>query len=262
MGQALIKGLLAAGVSAKRILAVEANPPTRQVVARRYKVRVSSLHEVATRCDVIVLAVKPQDLGQPLVELRGRVRLRRTRSLVISIAAGVPIRTLERSLGRWPVARVMPNLAAKVGCAISAIAAGRFATSAHRAIAKEIFQCVGEVVELPERLFDVVTAISGSGPAYFFLIFKALRDAGVKGGLPQPIAERLAVHTALGSVHLVNGSTDDLESMMTQVASKKGTTEAALKVFARRRLAEILQAGVRAAARRSKELRCLSWRIS
>jgi pyrroline-5-carboxylate reductase len=209
---------------------------------------------MSQRCDVVIVAVKPQDMQPILQGLGCLLAAQRRRVSVISIAAGVKTATIERTLGRCPVVRVMPNLAAKVGHAISALTGGRFATSSDRAVARAIFQCVGEVVELPERLFDVVTAISGSGPAYFFLIFKALRDAGVKGGLPKAIAERLAVYTALGSVHLVCGLPDELESMIAQVASKKGTTEAALKVFQRRHLAEVLQAGVLAATKRSREL--------
>jgi len=123
-----------------------------------------------------------------------------------------------------------------------------------RAIARRIFECVGTVVELPQRLFDVVTAISGSGPAYFFLIFRALRDAGVNEGLPKAVAERLAVQTALGAACLADGLAGDLDTLMAQVASKGGTTEAALKVLAGRHLAEILQGGVAAATKRSKEL--------
>ena len=148
----------------------------------------------------------------------------------------------------------MPNLPAKVGCGITALAAGRLAGAPHRALAKAIFTSVGEVVEVPERMFDVVTAISGSGPAYFFLIFKALRDAGVRAGLPASAAQQLAVRTALGSARLVEETHADLAALITQVASKRGTTEAALKVFERRGLAAIIGAGVAAAAKRSREL--------
>ena len=181
------------------------------------------------------------------------------RPLVISIAAGLTIASLQRALGRCPLIRVMPNLPAQVGCGMSAITAGRWATAAHRRLARAIFESVGEVVELPERLFDVVTAISGSGPAYYFLIFKALRDAAVRAGMPASVAQRLAVQTACGSACMVSESTDALETWIARVASKKGTTEAALKVFAKRKLAEVIQAGVQAARRRSKELtQCLS----
>ena len=256
MGQALLSGLREAGVPGTHLLVVEANGAKRRLVARRYQVRCSTAERLAPACDVILLAVKPQDTAPVLASLGAAMAHQAVarRPLILSIAAGLRIASLQRTLGRCPLIRVMPNLPAKVGCGISAIAAGRWATPAHRRLARAIFESVGEVVELPERCFDTVTAISGSGPAYFFLIFQALRDAGRAGGLPKSVAQRLAIHTALGSSLLAKQSTDALETMMAQVASKKGTTEAALKVFARRKLADILKAGVRAAQRRSQEL--------
>lgn len=253
MGQALIKGLRDAGVPSRRILAVEAKAAARQAL-RRYQVKLVTLERAASTCNVLILAVKPQDLGPVLQTLRQQLQLRRSRVLVISIAAGVTLASLERRLGRVAVVRVMPNLAAKVGCAMSAVAAGRWATAGHRAAARQMFGCVGRVVELPERLFDAVTAISGSGPAYFFLIFRSLRDAGVRQGLPKSVAEELAVQTAVGAACVADGLGEDLDRLITQVASKGGTTEAALKVFERRKLSAILQAGVASAATRSKEL--------
>ena len=258
MGQALIKGLRDARVPSGRIVAVEAKAEARQALTR-YRVSVVPLQQAASACDVIILAVKPQDLGPVLQALRPRLQARRGRVLVISIAAGVTIAAIERRLGRAAVVRVMPNLAAKVGCAVSAVAAGRWATAGHREAARQIFGCVGRVVELPERCFDAVTAISGSGPAYFFLIFRALRDAGVRQGLPKSVAEELAVQTAAGAAKLADGLGGDLDRLIAQVASKGGTTVAALKVFERRKLAAILQAGVASAAKRSKEL---SWSLS
>ncbi|MBI3087981.1 MAG: pyrroline-5-carboxylate reductase [Candidatus Omnitrophica bacterium] len=260
MGQALLKGLRDAGVPSARLLVVEANPQARRMARRRFGARPATMAALAARCGVVIVAVKPQDIRPVLDAYRQALSAaRRSRTLMISIAAGVTLSALERVLGRIPVVRVMPNLAAKVGAAVSAMAAGRRATASHRVLARGIFECVGTVIELPERHFDAVTAISGSGPAYFFVIFRALRDAGVRQGLPKAAAERLAVQTALGSARLVEGLREDLDRLIAQVASKKGTTEAALKVLARRRLADVLQAGVSAAAQRSKEL---SWSLS
>mgnify|MGYP001619153493 CR=1 FL=1 len=266
MGQALIRGLLQAGVPSGRVVVVEADTSRRQRVRRAFRVQASSLDEVPKRCDVIIIAVKPQDLPPLLDQLAWGLRTRGRPPLVISIAAGVRLAALEGRLSRArpgerssrragvPVVRVMPNLPAKVGCGISAMAAGRAVRAPHLALARAIFGCVGEVVELPERLFDTVTAISGSGPAYFFLIFKALRDAGARAGLPRRIAQQLALRTAAGSVALAEASRQTLEDLIAQVASKRGTTEAALQVFDRRRLAEIIEAGVAAAIRRSRAL--------
>ncbi len=261
MGQALISGALAAGVSGSRLLVVEADAAKRRRLVRRARVTPSTIERVAAACDAIILAVKPQDMAPVLERLSQSLTQRPPirQPLIISIAAGLTIASLQRALGGPPLIRVMPNLPATVGSGISAMTAGRWATRAHRALAKAIFESVGEVVELPERVFDIVTAISGSGPAYYFLIFQALRDAGMEAGLPKWVAQRLAIQTAIGSGMLAKQSTDELEAMLTRVASKQGTTEAALKVFARRGLARMMREGVHAARRRSQELtRCLS----
>lgn len=254
MGQALLKGLLNAGVQSARLTVVESDRQRQEQVRRRYHIAASSLQAVVEGCDVVILAVKPQDLRGVLLELRGALWVRRKWMLVISIAAGVRTAAIERIIGRAPVIRVMPNLPSTVGCGISALAKGRFATSSDLTVAKAIFRCVGEVVELPQRYFDIVTALSGSGPAYFFLIFQALRDAGMRQGLPKSIAQCLVTQTAIGSARLASQTRDDLETLIARVASKKGTTEAALKVFARRGLARIIQQGVQAAVRRSRHL--------
>lgn len=250
MGQALIRGLRASGVSPARLMAVEANPAARRHLRARYRLTASSLSTMVQCADVIIVAVKPQDIAPVLAEVRHARNI-----LLISIAAGVPCSTIERLTGRLPVVRVMPNLPATVGAGISAIVGGRHATSAHRAIAKAIFSCVGDVVELPERLFDMVTAVSGSGPAYYFVVCKALCDAAIRAGMPSSVARHLAVQTALGSARLAISSDDTLEALIAKVASKKGTTEAALTVLRRRNFAGILEAAVAAAARRSRQLR-------
>ncbi len=258
MGQALLGGLAAKGFPAGRIFAVEQDAATRAAVVRRYHIRAAALEQLPAQCDAIMLAVKPQDAAPALAALRAAMPGRRSaRPVIVSIAAGLTIRALERHVGGGPVVRVMPNLPATVGRAMSVVAVGRGVSPAQAAIARAMFTCVGEIVELPERLFDVVTAVSGSGPAYFFLIFRALRDAGVRGGLPKAAAEQLAIRTALGSAELVERRHADLDTLIAQVASKRGTTEAALTVFQKFGLTRTIQAGVAAAARRSKELSCL-----
>ncbi|MBI3325046.1 MAG: pyrroline-5-carboxylate reductase [Candidatus Omnitrophica bacterium] len=303
MGQALIKGLRTSGLSAEKIRAVESNPYAARLVRTRYGVRSARLQELPSWADIMILAVKPQDLQPVVTEIGRRLsRLRKQplsgggsrvkgkgverstdggqtspftlhlspftqtgvfqqpasvpsrRCLIVSIAAGVPLAALERSLQGAPIVRVMPNLGAKVGQGISALAYGRAVTPSDKRIARGIFGCVGEVLELPERLFHLVTAISGSGPAYFFLIFQALRDAGVRGGLSRAAATRLAVQTALGSAQVAGQTHDDLDVLVAQVASKRGTTEAALQVLRERGLTTILGDAIAAAAKRSAEL--------
>ena len=150
--------------------------------------------------------------------------------------------------------RVMPNTPALVKKGISAIAAGRSAGVKHRALAEKIFRSVGEVVQIEERFMDAVTAVSGSGPAYFFYLMEQMERAGTGLGLPAQTARRLAMATAQGAGKLAVCSGENPAILRKKVTSKGGTTEAAFKVFKRGRMGEIIQAGVRAAARRAKEL--------
>ncbi|MBI2885184.1 MAG: pyrroline-5-carboxylate reductase [Candidatus Omnitrophica bacterium] len=251
MGQALLGGLRRAGVPAAALMAAERDQ-RRCAQVRRLGVRCVSLDVLVERASIILVAVKPQDIREVLQRIGA---LRQGRGvLVISIAAGIPIRAIQRLVGKHPVVRVMPNLPATVGSGISALACARGVSAAEHAAASAIFQGVGEVVEVPERLLDAVTAISGSGPAYFFTVFQALREAGASLGLPGDVAERLAVHTALGSAKLALAAPGQLPALIARVASKKGTTEAALKMFRHRRLSSVIEDGVKAAARRSREL--------
>lgn len=254
MGQALLRGLMAAGMPRRHVCIVESDPGAARRAHRTFGVQVVDVQELVQRCDAIILAVKPQDVRPVLGLIAHAAHMQRKKPLVLSIAAGVTISVLQRHAPGLPVVRLMPNLPAKIGCGITALATGRLAGRSHRSLAHAVFASVGVVVHVPERMFDVVTAISGSGPAYFFLILKALRDAGVRAGLPPSVAQQLAVRTALGSAQLVERTSADLALLIKQVASKKGTTEAALKVFERRKLAGIIGAGVAAAATRSREL--------
>jgi pyrroline-5-carboxylate reductase len=255
MGQALIKGLLAHGVSRRAIRAADESAAIRAQVRRRFRVSVTNRNAaVARQADVLILAVKPQQLPQALAELSPSLG---RRQLVISIAAGITLRWLQRRLPGTAVIRVMPNLPATVGCGFAAMAAGRAATPRHRAIARELFEAVGDVVELPERHFNAITAVSGSGPAYVFFLVHAWERAARSLGLPGNVARRAIRRTLDGSLRLLEGSGEPPEVLIAKVASKRGTTEAALKVLGRRRvLAHFIEA-LQAAARRSKEL---AWR--
>jgi pyrroline-5-carboxylate reductase len=252
MGQALIQGLLARGVPRRSIRTADASAAMRAQVRRRFRVLVTDGNAaVARHSDVIILAVKPQQFPEVVPTLARELT---RRPLVISIAAGITIRWLEARVPKIPIIRVMPNLPATVGCAFSAIAAGRKATTRHRAIARALFGSVGDVVELPERHFDAITAVSGSGPVYVFFLVHAWERAARALGLPQEVARQAIRRTLEGSGRLLEASGEPPETLMAKVASKRGTTEAALKVLERRRvLAHFIEA-LRAAARRSKEL--------
>lgn len=254
MGSALIRGLVQSRLlPAGRILAWDSDAGKLRALARKLKIRAGrSNREVAGSSSTLLLAVKPRQMEAVLREVRPALG---HRPLVISIAAGIPTRWIERRVGRGvPVVRVMPNTPALVGKGISAIVPGRSARPAHGRAAGRILACVGQVVPLQERHMDAVTAVSGSGPAYFFFLMEQMVEAGVKLGLKRPVARRLTLATAAGAAELACCSREDPAALRARVTSKGGTTEAAFKVFQRRRLGGILQEGVRAAGRRSRAL--------
>ena len=254
MGQALITGLLARGVSRRQLMAAEITPSIRAAVGRRCGIEVTDdAARVARRSHILLLAVKPQQFPDLLSAIAPSVC--RTH-LVISIAAGIRLGWLQARLPRVPLVRVMPNLPAMVGCGFSALTRGRWASAHHLAIATAIFTAVGDVVELPERHFDAMTAVSGSGPAYLFFLVDAWEQAACSLGLPQAVAARAIRRTLHGSLRLLESRDETPQELMQQVASKGGTTEAALNRLAARRVAWHMTEALRAAARRSKEL---SW---
>ena len=252
MGQALIKGLLAQGASPRRLWAADVRSAARREVARRFKIRVTGDNrELARHARILVLAVKPQQCPGVLDELAGHLT---RHHLVISIAAGITLRWLQARLPGIPVVRVMPNLPAIVGCGFSAVALGRHAVLRHRAAARALFGTVGEVIELPERDFNAITAVSGSGPAYVFFLVQAWERAARSLGLPPAAASSAIRQTLRGSLRLLECSSASAGELIGKVASKKGTTEAALKVLARRRVSAHFIEALRAAERRSKAL--------
>ncbi len=254
MGQAIIKGLMARGLSRRQLVVADPNHKTRRRVARQFHLHVHSdnLH-VLHDADVIIVAVKPQQFPELIAQLAPHLT---RRHLIVSIAAGITLRWLQTRLPSVTVIRVMPNLPATVGCGFSAIAAGRHAASRHRMVARAIFEAVGDVVELPERYFDSITAVSGSGPAYVFFLVQMWQEAAQSLGLPPTIAAQAIRATLDGSVALLRASRDPAAILINHVASKGGTTEAALKVLRQRRMTRHFIEALRAAARRSKELSC------
>ncbi|MDP3704217.1 MAG: pyrroline-5-carboxylate reductase, partial [Candidatus Omnitrophota bacterium] len=250
-GRALIAGLRAKGVSGRSILAVDPSTVRRAQVRRLGARATADSCEVACAGDVIVLAVKPQQMASVVSQLAPCIS---RQQLVVSIAAGITLPWLHARLRGIPLVRVMPNLPATVGQGFSAFTLGRYATARHRAIAAALFGAVGEAVELPERLLDAVTAVSGSGPAYVFYLAHVWEAAAVGLGLPRAIARRAVERTLIGSAALLAGSEMSPEEWIARVASKRGTTEAALRVLARGRVSRYFTDALRAAARRSRAL--------
>lgn len=254
MGQALIGGLIACGVRPSQITGAEADAATRRRVAKRFKIRMDAdSAAVAKRAQLVILAVKPQQFPGLMPAIARHVR---PGTLVVSIAAGITLRWLARRLPSAAIARVMPNLPATVGCGFSALTFGSGVTARQRTQARALCEAAGHVVELPERHFDAITAVSGSGPAYLFVLVQAWDEAARALGLPDRVAAEAIRSTVEGSVRLLRQSREPAAVLVGRVASKGGTTEAALRVFARRRVQQHLTEGIRAAAKRSREL---SW---
>lgn len=256
MGHALITGLLAQGVAPRSLLAAD---PSGAARARLRALSVRTAREnclVACEADVIVLAVKPQEMASVL---DGIASCLSRRQLIISIAAGITLRYVSARLPKSPVIRVMPNLPATVRKGFAAYACGRSTTPRHRQVAQAIFGAVGETVELPERSLDAITAVSGSGPAYVFFLTRIWEEAAIALGLSRDLARQAVRQTLIGSAKLLASSQESPQEWIARVASKKGTTEAALRVLAKRGVDRHMTEALRAAARRSRELAVEGW---
>jgi pyrroline-5-carboxylate reductase len=254
MATALIGGLTRSRlVEPGSILASDVDPGRREQATRRFGVRTTADNrEVVKFADIVVLAVKPGVAAKVLQEVGDSVR---ADQVVISICAGISSAFVESHLAtNPPVLRVMPNTPALVGAGVSAIACGAHATAEHCAAAKVIFAAVGECVEVAEKHMDAVTAISGSGPAYFFYLMEALGAAGLAEGLPPGVTQKLVKQTALGAARLADESPDSPIQLRRAIASPGGTTEAAINILDELKVSEHVVEAVRAAAKRSREM--------
>jgi pyrroline-5-carboxylate reductase len=254
MGEALLAGLLADGLATPADLWVTDVVPERLTALRtRYGIRTGHDNaEAASWADVVVLAVKPQAMDMVLDGLKDRVP---ERTLLISIAAGIPLARIAARLGGVrKLVRVMPNTPALVRAGASAVGVSLSGSSDERALAIRLFEAVGTVVTVEERLMDAVTGLSGSGPGYVFQIIEALADGGVKMGLPRETALTLAAHTVLGAAKLLIETGDHPGQLKDKVASPGGTTMTGLHVLEAGGVRAALIAAVEAAAKRSEEL--------
>lgn len=252
MGEALVGGWLAAGRPAGSVLVVEKDARRRDEVAARHGVAAVEPAEAARRAGTLVLAVKPADVGGLLRGLAGAVR---ADTLVVSIAAGVPTESIEAALGdRVPVVRAMPNTPALVGAGMTVLAPGRHAAAEHLARAEALLGAVGRTAQLPEPYLDAVTAIVGSGPAYFFLLAEAMVDAAVLLGLTRPVAQQLVTQTLLGSATMLAQGEQTPAGLRDAVTSPGGTTIAAIRELERGGLRAAVFAAAQAARDRSAEL--------
>lgn len=212
----------------------------------------SSPTELVDACATVLLAVKPQDMDDCLAGVRDAVDGSR---LFVSIAAGISTAYIETALGGSArVIRVMPNTPAQVGAGAAALCAGAHATGDDVEHIRRMFAVLGESVVVSEDMMDWVTALSGSGPAYFFRLVEMMADAAVKGGMPDDVAGRLARQTFVGAARLLDVSGEDVDVLRRNVTSKGGTTEAALRVMDEEGVPERIARALNAAADRSREL--------
>lgn len=259
LGSGQMAGALAAGWSRAGLLdpakslAADPVPAARENFTRSTGIRTSAANrDVVQACDVIVVAVKPQVIASVLADIHPHLR---PRHLVLSIAAGITLKTLSQLLGESTrLIRVMPNTPCLVCASASAYAAGPVATPDDIALAGNLFGSVGKAFPLPEHLLDAVTGLSGSGPAFVYVVIEALADGGVKVGLPRDVALALAAQTVLGSARMVLETQQHPAALKDAVASPGGTTIAGLHALEQAGLRAALMNAVEAATLRSKEL--------
>ena len=255
MAVALISGLLKRGLPATHCVVADPSAQQRARLVKDYGIAASEDNAAAAQnAEVVVLAVKPQQMR---AVVRGLApHLAQPRPLLISVAAGIPHAAMSRWAGAGiDIVRSMPNRPALEGNGATGLYAPAAVAPAHRALAESIMAAVGSTVWVEqESQMDTVTALSGSGPAYFFLLMEALEAAARKLGLPEDVAHRLTLDTALGAAHMARHSSETLAALREQVTSKGGTTAAALEVLEAAGLRDIVAQAVTAAERRSAEL--------
>ncbi len=252
IGEALVSGLLRGERTAHDIVVVEKHPPRAAELTARHGVRTLDVAAAAAFARTLVVAVKPQDIDPLLAELRPVVTVEH---LVVSVAAGITTAHLEQGLREGvAVVRCMPNTPALVDEAMTAVSAGAHAREEHLVLAEALLGSVGKVVRVPESQLDAVTALSGSGPAYFFFLVEAMIDAGILLGLPRTLAADLIVQTAIGSAVMLRDSGEHPVQLREAVTSPGGTTISAIRELEVHGVRAALLAAIEAAAKRSAEL--------
>lgn len=244
----IISGLIAAGYDPENVYASNPHIEKLQQLQQQYKIQINTGNRVvAAQADVIVLAVKPKFIASVLAELKDIIVERQP--LIISVAAMISLAQLQQQLdAQVAIIRCMPNTPAAVRCGASALVAGSKVTAAQKQIAEKIFQSVGMTVWLEEEAqLAAVTALSGCGPAYFFLFMEYLEKSAEKLGLPKTLAHQLTLQTALGAARLALEKPIDLVTLREHVTSKGGATEQAIAVFQQAKLEDIFLAAMRAA---------------
>ncbi|MDL1963477.1 MAG: pyrroline-5-carboxylate reductase [Deltaproteobacteria bacterium] len=266
MGEAFVGALIRTGIfSPSMIYTSDISEKRLDILNKNYGISVMKDNfKVFSECGIVVIAVKPQHIYQVLSQISEHEGYRISdRKIVISIAAGIPLRKIEdllynslnnESRERLPIIRVMPNTPALVLAGISGMSANKYAGSEDVKTIKIILKAIGRVIEFKEEDLDAVTALSGSGPAYVFYIVEAMIEGGIKVGLEPDKAAMLTVATIWGALKLMEESNESPEILRRKVTSPGGTTEAAFKILEKNRVKQNIIEAIEAAARRSKEL--------
>lgn len=266
MGEAMINGLIRSGLcEPNQVWASDVREARLRQLKDTYEINITVENsEVLDQVDIVILAVKPQHMDEVLKGLATTFpQTIKGVKLIISIAAGFPIRRIEGHLygpldkdskGLVPIVRVMPNTPALVLAGMAGMSGNSYASEADIRDARTILEAIGKVIEFEEDDLDAVTALSGSGPAYIFYVIESLVEAGARLGLRPSHALGLTLETIKGSVRLLEETGEAAASLRKKVTSKGGTTEAALRVLESRRVKECFMQAIRAAAQRSKEL--------
>ena len=255
MSGSIIGGLLAKDVPAENIIATRRSEERLAELKSQFGIITSSdNNDAVAKSDVVILGVKPQMMQDLCNEIREQVQ--KSKPLIVSVAAGLKSETLERWLGGdVAVVRTMPNTPSLLGCGASGLYANSKVTDIQKELSEKLMQAVGLALWVDEEeQMDAVTAVSGSGPAYFFLAMEALQKAGESVGLSAEVAEKLAIQTALGAARMASESEYDAAELRRRVTSPGGTTEQALNTFNEGGLTELYEKAVKAAANRGKEL--------
>jgi pyrroline-5-carboxylate reductase len=252
MGEALISALISSGVRPEFITISEKREERARELVDKYGIVVEDLEANVSKAQVLLLVVKPQDIATVLTDIKGSIN---PSTLVVSFAAGKKIGFISSLLGgENPVIRVMPNTPTLVGEGMAAMSIGPLVTPAQSSFVRGFLSATGRVVEVEENLQDAVTAVSGSGPAYFFNFVEAMVKAGTELGLSSEIATELTVQTMVGAAKLLATSGRSAATLRENVTSPNGTTAAALASFADSDLAGIVKKAMVAARDRSQEL--------
>jgi len=253
MGEAIIKSLLNKGaISPNAIIVSDISQQRRDLLEKEYGVKTTMNNSEAIKnADVVILAIKPQDLNNVMMELKNDL----SKQLVLSIAAGATIDTLKQGLDHPYLVRAMPNMPAQIGEGMTVWTATNEVTQDYREFAKSILSAAGEEIYVnSEKYIDMATALSGSGPAYIFLVIEALTDAGVHIGLPRDIAEKLVIETTLGSTRTVKEMKKHPAQLRNMVTSPGGTTAEGILQLELGGLRSLMLKAVIAAHEKSKNL--------